>query len=137
MIRVLTWRVVAFRERGIGVAAGTEYQNSVITRLLPQQATQTLVAGVSGTRGYTAETAGTSTVILSRRYTPVWAIVLGVLTLPVFLIGLAFFFVKNSETLMVDVSTTELGTSVSASGIASADMAERLNNILDSLQNAS
>ena len=48
--------------------------------------------------------AGPHTLILTRRYTPTWAIVVGIIGILFFLIGLLAFFVKQTETLTVTVT---------------------------------
>ena len=118
------------------MAAGNEYNASVVTRATAAQAHEAVIAGVSEVRGYTEQTAGTYTIFLTRRYTPTWAIVLGVCTLPILLIGVLAFFIKDKETLTVAISAAEDGTSVRASGLASPAMAQYMNGVFDGLRAA-
>jgi hypothetical protein len=118
-------------------AAGTAYKRSITTRVAPEEATQALVTSATGAPGYTVTVVDYDTVLLTRRYIPTWAIVLGVATLPFLLLGLVAFLIKNTETVTVSVSNTQEGTDVMASGVASVVMAERLNGVFEGLQSAS
>jgi hypothetical protein len=58
-------------------------------------------------------------IVVIRRYTPGWAIVLGILGLFLFLLGLLFFLVKNTQSLTISISSrAEGGCTVMASGEA-------------------
>jgi protein-S-isoprenylcysteine O-methyltransferase Ste14 len=117
-------------------AAGTNYKRSITTRVEPDAATHALVTSATGARGYKVTVVDHDTVLLTRRYVPTWAVVLGVATLIFMLLGLVAFLIKNTETVTVSVSATQEGTDVMASGVASAEMAERLNDVLEGLQSA-
>lgn len=94
---------------------------------------QQFVSATAGASGYTVNQAG-NTLILSRKYTPTWAIVLAVLGALLFLVGLVFLLVKNTETLTISLAQNPTGgTRVSISGQANADLVGRLNAVLSSL----
>ncbi len=74
--------------------------------------------------------AGGNTLILTRRYTPTWAIVLAIVGLLLFFVGLLLLLVKETETVTIALTETEVGTRVSISGVATQSMVARLNTVL-------
>ena len=69
-------------------------------------------------KGYTVNSLPGSIVVI-RRYTPGWAIVVGIVGLLFFLLGLLFFLVKNTDSLTISISPRgESGCTVLASGEA-------------------
>jgi hypothetical protein len=117
-------------------AAGSGYNLTIVTKLQPDEAMQTLLGGLSGSAEYTVNAAGSNTIILTRRYTPTWAIVVAVLGILLFLIGLLALLVKNTETLTLTIAASPDGSRVSASGVASRELAARLNGVMNSLKEA-
>jgi hypothetical protein len=94
---------------------------------------QQFVSATAGASGYTVSQAG-NTLILTRKYTPTWAIVLAILGALFFLVGLLLLLVKNTETLTISLAQGPTGgTRVSISGQANADLVGRLNAVLSSL----
>lgn len=115
-------------------ARGVNYNRTVEVPAAPETVIQTLVGGLSGAREYAVSTAGANTLILTRRYMPTWAVVVGILGILLFLVGLLAFIVRETETLTVTVSATGKGSRVSASGVGSFEMTARLNSVLAALE---
>lgn len=98
----------------------------------PDDVIQYCVGAMSGAPEYTISTAGPGTVVFTRRYTPTWAIVLGVLGIFLFLIGILFFFVKTTETVTVVAHPSPSGSYVTVQGVAPAYVAARLQAVVNS-----
>lgn len=88
---------------------------------------QSLLSAVSGAHGYTVNVAGPGSLVLTRKYTPTWAVVLGIIGLLVFLLGVLFFLVKTTETVTVGLREVPGGTEVRASGVATPELQARFN----------
>jgi len=79
---------------------------------------------------YTVTLAGPNTLVLTRRYLPSWAVIVGVLGLLLFLIGLLAFLIRSTETLTITFTPVEGGTRVDVSGLVSQEMDVRLTAVL-------
>jgi hypothetical protein len=135
--RIIVGGRTGIEKRGKNMAAsGQGYNGTVVTQLGPEEAMQAIIGGLAGTSECTVNAAGNNTIILTRRYLPNSAIVLAVLGVLLFLIGLLALFVRNTETLTITLASTPEGTRVTASGVASQELANRLNGLMASLRNA-
>jgi hypothetical protein len=85
-----------------------------------------VIQAASGVPGYSVTSTSPTSVIITRKFTPTWAVVVGVLGLLLFLIGVLFFFVKTTETLSVTLSEAGGKTTVALSGNSTPVMTERL-----------
>jgi hypothetical protein len=92
---------------------------------------QDLVAAASGTQGYTVNMGGPGSLVLTRKYTPTWAIVLAVIGFLIFLLGLLFLLVKNTETVTISLRPAPGGTEVRATGVATPELQARLNSVFE------
>jgi Uncharacterised protein family UPF0547 len=115
-------------------AAGQSYVRTATSLEPPDRVLQSILTGTAGTRNYSVAQVGSNTIILTRRYIPQWAVVVGVLGILLFLIGLLAFLVRETETLTITVTPTPSGTEIRSSGVASPEMVARLNGILAALQ---
>jgi hypothetical protein len=71
--------------------------------------------------------------VVTRRYTPGWAVTLGILGLIFFLLGLLFFLVKKTETLTISISPRgETSSTVVISGEAETWVIESVQAALTS-----
>lgn len=113
--------------------AGANFNKTVEVGLPPDAVTQNLVAAVSAAPGYTVTSAGTGSVILTRKYIPTWAIVVGVLGLLLFLVGALVFLYRVTETMTITITPTEGGSRVVVSGLASSEMMQRLSAQLNAM----
>lgn len=109
------------------------YIQNVTVADKPDVVMQQFVGATAGASGFTVNQAG-NTLILTRKHTPTWAIVLAVLGALLFLVGLLFLLVKETETLTISLAELpEGGTRVSISGQATPDLVGRLNAVVTSL----
>lgn len=114
--------------------AGTTFNQIFVSHRTADEAIQTFFTGTAGTSGYAINMAGNNTIIMTRRYIPTWAIIVGVVGLLFFLIGALAFLIKTTETLTITVASSTEGTRVMISGVANKEMTERLNASISSLQ---
>lgn len=119
-------------EGGLTVGAQSYIQNVTVAEK-PDIVMQQFVGATAGASGYTVNQAGNS-LILTRRRTPTWAVVLAVLGALFFLVGLLFLLVKETETITISLAELpEGGTRVSISGQATPDLVGRLNAVVTSM----
>jgi hypothetical protein len=113
--------------------SGVPYLQTVQTQSSPDEVMQAFVIGTAGVGGYTVNQAGPGTLILTRRYWPVWVLVVAVLGALFFLIGLLVLLYRETETLTVTVRPAPGGSEVHLSGTVSPDMSMRLSALLSHL----
>jgi hypothetical protein len=99
----------------------------------PDVVMQNIVTAAATVHGYQVTSAGGNTLILSRRFTPTWAVIVAVIGILFFLIGLLALLVKETETLTVTLTESDGKTRVSISGVATSEMGARLNAVLSGL----
>lgn len=110
--------------------AGQSYNQIVVLQNPAPVVSQDVVSSVAGANGVTVTTAGPGSIIITRTYIPTWAIVLGILGLLFFLVGIIFFFMKETESLTITLSPLQGGgTEVRATGTASPEVIGRLNAV--------
>lgn len=104
-------------------------------RFLPGRSGAEIIAGASAAagvqKGYTTHKASASTLMLTWRHRPTWAIIVGVIGLLVFLLGALFFLVKDTDTITITTIDQDGGTLVNAVGSGSAPMVAFLHGFLD------
>ena len=111
-------------------ASGQVYNQAVTLSEKPDVLMQGLVSATAGTSGYTLNTAGANSVILTRKFTPTWAVVWGIILGLFTLVGFALLLVKTTETLSITLAGIDTGTRVTISGVATPEMIARLNSVL-------
>lgn len=111
-------------------ARGQAYTHTVLVAERSEVLQQRLTTAAATVPGYTVTMSGPNTVILTRRFTPPWAVGVGVLGILLFLIGLLAFLVKDTETVTIALEPTQAGTSVVIAGTATAEMIARLSGTL-------
>jgi hypothetical protein len=99
----------------------------------PDDVMQQIISATAGAAGYTVNMGGNRTLILTRKYTPQWAIVVAVIGILFFLIGLLALLVKETETLTVTVAPVDGGTRVNITGQGTSELIARLENVAGSL----
>jgi hypothetical protein len=117
-------------------AAGQNFTETIVVAASPEAASQALISATGGAPGYTVTTAGMGSIVLMRRYTPTWAIVVAVLGVIFALLGLLALLYKNTETLTVTLVAQAAGTRITVSGVASREMLERMAAALNALPRA-
>ena len=100
-------------------SAGQNFNQTVMVASSPEEVSQAVFASSAGVVGYTVTTAGSGTILLTRKYLPTWAIVVAILGVFLFLIGLLALLARNTETVSVTFAPAEGGTRVAVSGVGS------------------
>jgi hypothetical protein len=97
----------------------------------PDHLLQAFLIGFDGTDA-TITLSGVNNIVITRRYIPTWAIVVGIIGLLFFLLGVFAFLIKETEVLTVALSPEDEGrrTRVAISGVAGATVAARVNHIV-------
>jgi hypothetical protein len=91
---------------------------------------QGFVTATAGTSGYTMNTAGSNSLVLTRKYLPTWAIIVAIVGALVMLLGLLALLVRNTESLTIALAEVEGGTRVTITGVATPEMIARLNGVI-------
>jgi hypothetical protein len=124
-------------DMGATVAAGQSFVKTVTVGGNPDDVMQQIISATASAPGYTVTMGGNHTLILTRKYTPQWAIVVAVIGIFFFLIGLLALLVKETETLTVTVAPVDGGTRINATGQGTPELISRLESVAGSLPAAS
>src|SRR5687767_718030 len=111
-------------------APGQGYNQRVLVAEKPAVLMQRFVSATAGTSGYTVNTVGPNSLVLTRRYLPTAAIVGAVVGALLFLVGLLLLLIRSTESLTVALAEVAGGTRVEITGVATPEMAARLNGVL-------
>lgn len=114
-------------------STGQNFNETVFVAVAPDTVSQALVSSTTNVPGYSVTTAGTGSLVLTRRYTPTWAVAVAVIGVFLALIGLLALLVKTTETLSVTLVPVPGGTRVTTSGTGSAEMLTRLTSAISAL----
>jgi hypothetical protein len=89
------------------------------------------LTGFDGTDA-TVTLSGINNIVITRRYIPTWAVVVGIIGLLFFLLGVFAFLIKETDVLTVALSPEDEGrrTRVAISGVAGITVAARVNHIV-------
>ncbi|MGH2595792.1 MAG: hypothetical protein ACRDH7_07490 [Actinomycetota bacterium] len=105
------------------------YHGSVEVAVAPPVALDTVIRWVSGFPEHSVTLTG-NTIRIEHRYTPGWAILMGIVGLIFFLLGVLFFFVHTTDVLTVTATETPTGgTRISVAGNASRPIRHRLERL--------
>jgi hypothetical protein len=102
-------------------------------RMIPRRQRADLFATITATaeriKPYRVASPAADTLVLTRRVTPTWALVLAVIGLLVFLLGLLFLLVKTTEVITVRAENVEESVRVTSVGTGSAEMVRFLEDL--------
>jgi hypothetical protein len=103
-------------------------------RMVPRRQRADVFATITATaeriKPYRVTSPAADTLVLTRRVTPTWAVVLAVIGLLVFMLGLLFLLVKTTEVITVRAENVEESVRVTAVGTGSAEMIRFLEDLL-------
>jgi hypothetical protein len=111
-------------------AKGQPFNQIVVLAEKPDALMQGFVTATAGTSGYTMNTAGSNSLVLTRKYLPTWAIIVAIVGALVMLLGLLALLVRNTESLTIALAEVEGGTRVTVTGVATPEMMARLNGVI-------
>jgi len=97
---------------------------------------QQVTNAAAGCDGYSFQPTGSNSVVLTRKYWPVWVIVVAVVGALLCLLGLLALLYKEAETLTVTATDGPDGTRVDISGTGSTEAVGRINAVLSALPGA-
>jgi hypothetical protein len=139
----MMWRVVAvdigatpscsILKGGDMASSGRNFNQIMLVAKTPDEVSQAVLSGTAGVSGYTVTTAGTGSVILTRKYIPTWAVVVAIIGLLFFLLGLLALLFKETDVLSVTLVPEKGGTKVTVSGVASHEMLLRIGACLNAM----
>jgi len=114
-------------------APGTNFTTTVAVAEPPENVSQSLVAATAADPAYTVSAAGTGSIILTRKYTPTWAIVVAIVGLLVALLGLLALLYKDTETLTITITPAGSGSHIAISGLATPEMKARITAAINAM----
>ena len=101
-------------------------------RLLMRRQRADLYTEITATeqiKPYRVTSTTADTLVLTRRVTPTWALVLAFVGMLVFLLGLLFFLVKTTEVITIRAENVGDDVRVTAVGTGSAEMVSCIENL--------
>lgn len=107
------------------------YASVVTLPAPPDQVLQAFLTSLAASGAFVTLSSPNS-IVVTRRYTPPWAIVVGIIGIFFFLIGILAFLIKESEVLTLVLSPELEGkhTRVAVSGVATAHIAAYMNHVI-------
>jgi hypothetical protein len=117
---------------------GQPFTYSVLVPTSPagiMQSMLSLPAGGNYFDGYEVRQVTWNSFHVTRRYVPVWAIVVAIAGAVIFLIGLLALLVRETEVLTVTVYEQDEGSYLDFSGVAAPRIAAAMNRAIDGLLN--
>jgi len=111
---------------------GTDINQVFSVAATPESLAQAFFAAASGSSGYQVTAAGAGSIVLTRRYTPGWAIAVAIIGALFALLGLLALLVKDTETLAITITPVAGGSRISINGRCTAEMVTRLNAVITS-----
>lgn len=109
-----------------GTRLGVHHLNVPAEQFLSQ-----VMNGIAPLKGVRVERPSQSNVTIHHRYTPGWAIAVGILGLIVFLLGALLFFIKRTDTMSVIASDSAGGgCDVTVSGKAPMSVTQVLSRLV-------
>jgi hypothetical protein len=120
----------------MNTSTGQAYNARWTVQQRPDVVLQQITGAAATADGYSFQQTGPTSVVLTRKYWPVWLLVVVIVGTLLCLIGLLGLLYKQTETLTV--SATEEGdvTRVDIAGTASTELLGRLNGVLAAMPGA-
>ena len=120
----------------MNTSTGQPYNTRWVVQAPPETVIQQVTNTVPFCDGYSFQPSGAGSVVLTRKYWPVWVIVVAVAGALLCLIGLLALLYKETETLTVTATEGADGTQVDIAGVGSSEAVGRLNAVLSALPGA-
>ncbi len=120
----------------MNTSTGQDYNARWTVQQRPDVVIQQISSAAATSDGYTFQMTGPTSVVLTRKYWPMWLIIAVIIGTFFFLIGLLGLLYKETETLSVTAGEEGDATTVNLSGKGSSELIGRLNAFLASLPGA-
>ena len=112
--------------------AGSTYSNVSLVQQEPDQLMRAFSLLADAVRGCRLVTVSPQAVLLERRFVPIWALLIIPIGIAMVVLELLGVHAKQVETLTITLSAEHGATRVSATGVAHPELAERLDELLES-----
>jgi len=120
----------------MNTSTGQPYNTQWIVQAPPETVIQQVTNAAAGCDGYSFQPTASNSVVLTRKYWPVWVIVVAVVGALLCLLGLLALLYKETETLTVTATDGPDGTRVDISGTGSTEAVGRINAVVSALPGA-
>jgi hypothetical protein len=120
----------------MNTSTGQPYNTQWAVQVGPEAVIQAVTNTATSCDGYTFQPTGPNSVVLTRKYWPVWVIIVAIIGAFLCLIGLLILLYKETETLTVTATDGPDGTKVDLAGSGSTELVGRLNALLSGLPGA-
>jgi hypothetical protein len=120
----------------MNTATGQPYNTQWTVQAPPETVIQQVTNAAAVCEGYSFQPTASNSVVLTRKYWPVWVIVVAVAGAILCLIGLLALLYKETETLTVTGTDGPDGTRVDIAGTGSTEAVGRINAVLSALPGA-
>lgn len=120
----------------MNTSTGQRYNTQWIVQEPPEAIIQAVTNTAAMCDGYTFQPTGPNSVVLTRKYWPVWVFIVAIIGAFLCLIGLLILLYKETETLTVTAAAGPDGTTVDVAGTGSTELVGRLNALLSGLPGA-
>jgi hypothetical protein len=115
------------------VSAGQQHVQTVNVPGGPEEVVQQLTSQLAGVPGYTMTPTGPTSLVLTRRFMPQWALITGIIAGLLTCIGFLVLLVKEQETLTITAQPADGGTRLDVNGAISPAMRTRLTSVINAL----
>lgn len=113
--------------------AGQQHVQTVAVPGRPEEVIQQLTGQLAGVPGYTMTPTGPTSLVLTRKFVPQWAIIVAIVGALLCLIGLLALLAREEETLTITAQPADGGTRVDINGAISPAMRNRLTGVINTL----
>jgi hypothetical protein len=120
----------------MNTSTGQPYNTQWTVQAPPETVIQQVTNAAAGCDGYSFQPSAANSVVLTRKYWPVWVIVVAVAGALLCLLGLLALLYKETETLTVTATEDPDGTRVDITGTGSTEAVGRINAVLSNLPGA-
>jgi hypothetical protein len=120
----------------MNTSSGQDYSARWTVEVPPDVVIQQITNAAATADGYSFQPSGPTSVVLTRKYWPMWLIIVVIVGTLLCLIGLLGLLYKETETLSVSASEEDGATVVNISGKGSTELIGRLNALLGSMPGA-
>jgi len=113
--------------------AGVGFNTNFTSVKSIEEVHSTFISGITGVDGCTISMAGANSIIITRKYMPTWALIVGILGLLCFLLGALAFLYRETETCTIQLIKTNNGVSGSITGVVSENLKQRISSIIQTI----
>jgi hypothetical protein len=109
---------------------GVNFNTTLTVDGSPEDVTQQIASMFNGQSGVTVVRTSATSLTITRKYIPGWAIAVAVVGFLFFFLGLLALFYRETETMNVLVSSSPAGSNVIVSGVGTQEAINRISQAL-------